>query len=143
MKLPGQPVVKDVNRISLERHKVSRDQIKAIQNHVLVHKMSFDRRITNTGLILPGDNGTGAGIYPRWGCVYAVGKNQKDVQVGQWIMVEHGRWTRGLEIEDEEGEHTIRRVDPECIIMVADSEEEIKNVVGVSTSTHVQKKEMA
>ena len=30
------------------------------------------------------------------------------------------RWTRGLEIEDSEGEKTIRRVDNKDILMVSD-----------------------
>jgi hypothetical protein len=65
--------------------------------------MEFDTRITQSGLILPNDNGTSLGIRPRWGRVYAVGKDQKDVQVGQWICVAHGRWTRGIDIEDGSG----------------------------------------
>jgi hypothetical protein len=101
--------------------------------------MSFDRRITQTGLILPGDNGTGEGIYPRWGRVYAVGKDQCDVTIGQWVLVSHGRWTRGLEIEDEDGEKTIRRIDPNEILMVSDDKER-PQLEGMSTSVHVQKK---
>jgi len=139
MKLPGQPQVKDINRISLERHKVKRNQIKALHDHIIVCDMSFDRRITQSGLILPGDNGTGEGIYPRWGRVYAVGKDQCDVTVGQWVLVSHGRWTRGLEIEDEDGEKTIRRVDPNEILMVSD-EQERPQLDGLSTSVHIQKK---
>lgn len=119
-------------------HRVHREQIKALHDHIIVYDMSFDRRITQTGLILPGDNGTGEGIRPRWGRVYAVGRDQRDVQVGQWILVAHGRWTRGLKIEDETGEKTIRRVDPNDILMVSDSEER-PQLEGVSTSVHVPK----
>ena len=126
MKLPGQPVVKDINKRSLERHKVLREQIKALHKHVLVCDMAFDVKITRGGIWTPNDNGTGLGIRPRWGKVYAVGHEQTDVKVGQWVLVEHGRWTRGLEIEDEEGEKTIRRIDPECIIMVSDDDEDAK-----------------
>jgi hypothetical protein len=52
--------------------------------------------------------------------VYAVGPEQKEIQVGQWVCVEHGRWTRGVKIEDLTGEHTIRRVDNDAIMMVSD-----------------------
>ena len=67
---------------------------------VIVEDMEFDVRITQTGLILPNDNGKSSGIRPRWGRVYAVGPEQQDVRVGEWICVAHGRWTRGLDIED-------------------------------------------
>lgn len=128
-------------KFAFDRHHIRRDQIQALHDHIIVCDMSFDRRVLNTGLILPGDNGTGAGIYPRWGRVYAIGPEQQEVQVGQWIMVEHGRWTRGLNIEDEDGEKTIRRIDPKCIIMVTDDEADTKRISGVSTATHVQKQE--
>jgi hypothetical protein len=51
-----------------------------------------------------------------------VGPEQKDVIPGQWICVAHGRWTRGLDIEDDEGTKTIRRVDPNDILLVSDEE---------------------
>ena len=66
------------------------------------------------------DNGTTAGIRSRWGRVYAVGPDQEEVTVGQWICVAHGRWTRGIEIEDDAGTRTIRRVDPNDILLVSD-----------------------
>ena len=119
-------------------HRISREKLKALHDHIIVYDMSFDQRITQSGLILPGDNGTGEGIRPRWGRVYAVGKDQHDVQVGQWVLVAHGRWTRGLNIEDENGKKTIRRIDPNDILMVSD-ESERPSLEGVSTSVHVPK----
>jgi uncharacterized ubiquitin-like protein YukD len=35
-------------------------------------------------------------------------------------MVEHGRWTRGIKIEDENGEQIIRKVDPKDILLISD-----------------------
>ena len=43
-------------------------------------------------------------------------------QIGQWILVSHGRWTRGVTIEDTAGEVTIRRIDPNDILLVSESE---------------------
>jgi co-chaperonin GroES (HSP10) len=123
-------------------HRVLKQQIKALKDHVLVHEMSFDVRITQSGIILPNDNGKGYGIRPRWGRVYAVGPDQHDVQVGQWIMVAHGRWTRGLEIEDEHGELTLRKIDPKDILLITDSEVSPQDDT-MSTAVHVDKKTMA
>jgi hypothetical protein len=42
--------------------------------------------------------------------------------VGQWICVAHGRWTRGLDIEDNGGTRTIRKVDPKDILLISDEQ---------------------
>jgi hypothetical protein len=101
-------------------HKVS--ALKPLKDSIIVTDMNFEGRSLSSGIILMNDNGTTAGIRPRWGQVYAVGPEQKDVIPGQWICVAHGRWTRGLDIEDDEGTKTIRRVDPNDILLVSDEE---------------------
>jgi hypothetical protein len=122
-------------------HKVLKEQIKALKDHVLVHDMIFDVRITQSGIILPNDNGKGYGIRPRWGRVYAVGPNQHNVYVGQWIMVAHGRWTRGLQLEDENGEVTLRKIDPKDILLITDSEEAPQDDTQ-SDAVHIDKQTM-
>ena len=117
-------------------HKIHKHQLRALHDHVIVSEMAFDQRITQGGLILLNDNGTTLGIRPRWGQVYAVGPEQKDVQVGQWICVAHGRWTRGLDIEDESGKRTIRRIDPEDILLISDTQPQDDTM---STAVHVSK----
>jgi co-chaperonin GroES (HSP10) len=119
-------------------HKLSKSQIKALHDHVIVSEMTFDQRITQSGIILMNDNGTTLGIRPRWGRVYAVGSKQKNIQVGQWICVAHGRWTRGLDIEDESGKCTIRRVDPADILLISDQEHMPQDDT-MSTAVHVPK----
>jgi co-chaperonin GroES (HSP10) len=128
-----------MNKPAYSPHKLSKKQIKALHDHVIVSEMIFDQRITQSGLILPNDNGTTLGIRPRWGRVYAVGPKQQTVRVGQWICVDHGRWTRGLDIEDEAGKITIRRIDPKDILLVSDSEDMPRDDT-MSTAVHVQKK---
>jgi hypothetical protein len=119
-------------------HLVERAKIKTIRNHVLVYDMAFDGRTLNSGIILLNDNGKGYGIRPRWGRVYAVGPDQHDVVPDQWIMVAHGRWTRGIKIQDEHGEKTLRRIDPDDILLVSDSPEQPIDDTQ-STATHVDK----
>lgn len=120
-------------------HKIAKSQLKALHDHVLVSEMIFDQRITQSGLILPNDNGTTLGIRPRWGRVYAVGPRQQEVKVGQWVCVAHGRWTRGLDIEDESGKTTIRRIDPADILLISDSDKMPADDT-MSTAVHIQKK---
>jgi co-chaperonin GroES (HSP10) len=89
---------------AFEPHKITKANFKPIGSHVIVCDMSFDVRITNGGILLPNDDMKSAGIRPRWGKIYAVGPDQKDPELveGKWIMISHGRWTRGVDIIDEE-----------------------------------------
>lgn len=95
-------------------------KITPIRDNVLVSDMDFDSRTTSSGILLLNDDGKSEGIRPRWGRVWAVGEEQQDVKVGDWILVEHGRWTRGISVETAHGEETIRRIDNECILAISD-----------------------
>ena len=129
-----------MNKPAFSPHQIAQDQIRALHKDVLVADMEFDTRITQSGIILPNDNGTSLGIRPRWGRVYAVGPKQTDVRVGQWIMVAHGRWTRGIDIDDGQVEHkrTIRKIDPNDILLIGDSETRPQDDTQ-STAVHVAK----
>jgi co-chaperonin GroES (HSP10) len=118
-------------------HRIDRDQLHPLNDSVIVSDMVFDERISTGGIILVNDNGKSTGIRPRWGRVYAVGPDQHDIRVGTWICVEHGRWTRGIEIEDETGKQTLRRVDPKDIMMESD---ELPDDVTFSSAIHVEAK---
>lgn len=103
-------------------HQLKKNQIQPLRDHVLVAEMNFEGRTLSSGVILLNDNGKADGIRPRWGRVYAVGPEQQEIREGQWVCVAHGRWTRGVDIEDEGGKKTIRRVDHKDILLVSDDE---------------------
>jgi hypothetical protein len=104
------------------------NELEALGDHVLVKDMNFAGRKLASGIFLFSDDSRGAGIRPRWAEVYAIGPKQTEVKVGEWILVEHGRWTRGVTIEDSTGEHVLRRVDPKDIMMATDHEPEDDNL---------------
>lgn len=93
--------------------------IRALKNNVIVSDMNFQERFLNSGIVLLGDDMKSSGIRPRWARVYAIGPEQQDVSVGDWICVAHGRWTRGVKIHDGNGVHTIRKIDPADILLVS------------------------
>lgn len=95
-------------------------KLNPLKDTIIVTDMHFGERITNGGIILRNDDTKSVGIRPRWAKVYAVGPEQNHVEPGQYILVSHGRWGRGMLIEDEEGEKTIRKVDPKDILLVSD-----------------------
>jgi len=92
-------------------------KLTAIGDRVIVSDMFFGEQKTKGGIILTTDDGNVRGIYPRWGKVYSKGPKNKDIyNVGDWVLVEHGRWTRGVSIKDGEEELELRMVETESIL---------------------------
>jgi len=109
-------------KLAFEPHKISKENFKTLSKHIIVSDMKFDERITTGGIVLLSDNGKSHGVRPRWAQIYALGSeiDTNEMKVGQWICIAHGRWTRGIEIEDETGKKTLRRVDENDILLVSD-----------------------
>ena len=96
-------------------------KIVPIRDNILVTDMNFDARVSAGGIVLPSDDGKSEGVRHRWARVWAIGPQQQDVKVGEWILLEHGRWTRGITVVDETGDEiVIRRADINAILMVTD-----------------------
>lgn len=94
--------------------------IRAIQDHVIVCDMDFGEHTTSSGIVIRSDDGTARGVHPRWAQVYRKGpKNTDEYREGDWVLVEHGRWTRGFDVKDET-EHTVRMVDRDAILLYTD-----------------------
>ena len=129
-------------KLAYSAHRFDKHQIHPLNDSVIVTDMTFDERFTTSGIVLLNDNGKSTGIRPRWGQVYAVGPEQQDVRVGQWVCVAHGRWTRGIEVEDETGRKTLRRVDPNDLLIVSDEQPQDETFSGAihveAKPTHMQ-----
>jgi co-chaperonin GroES (HSP10) len=94
-------------------------KLKPLGSKVIVHNMNFGEQVSRGGIFIPSDDGKSQGVHPRWAQVYAKGvDNAEPFNVGDWILIEHGRWTRGSELIEEDGNKiTIRMVDNDCIMM--------------------------
>ena len=99
-----------------------------LSDQILVVNMEQGEKVTQSGLIILDDNGKNQGIRPRWAQVYKVGKNIDYLNPGEWILINHGRWTYGVPLElpeADEGEiFYLQRVDPEGILLVTDEKPE-------------------
>ena len=111
-----------MSRYAINRHKITKESFKPVDKQIIVSDMEFDERVSSGGIVLLNDDMKSHGIRPRWAQVYALGSNfvPDEIQVGKWICVAHGRWTRGIEVEDEEGPKTLRRVDENDILLISD-----------------------
>jgi co-chaperonin GroES (HSP10) len=98
------------------------DKLRFMYDHVIVSDMKFDQRITAGGIILMDDDKKSSGIRPRWAKIYGLGPDVKDpdLQIGKYILISHGRWTRGIKVETPLGEVTLRKVDPGDILLISD-----------------------
>lgn len=121
-------------KLAFQPHQFDKQQFKPLNDHVIVADMNFSGRQLSSGIIMLNDNGKAGGIRPRWGQVYAVGPEQTEIKAGQWVCVAHGRWTRGVEVEDESGEHTIRRIDHKDILLVSDEEPGVDDTMSDAVS---------
>lgn len=102
--------------------KVKLSQVRPIREHILVSDMNFGEQVSKSGIVIRSDDGKSEGVKPRWCRVRAIGPEQTEVKIGDWLLMEHGRWTRGLDvIDDDTGEAvTLRRVDYNGILGVSD-----------------------
>lgn len=99
-------------------------RIRALPNRILATKGDFGEHKTKSGIIIADTDGTSAGIVPRWFQVFEIGEGIDEVQPGQWILVDHGRWTPGVTIDDDRLDETdkVWQIDPEGILGTSDQE---------------------
>lgn len=127
--------------MTLNINTIKANGLRAIGNRVLVTDMYFGEQTTQSGLIISSDDGQERGIYPRWAKVLHKGPENKDTyEIGHWILVEHGRWTRGMKVDVDNEELEIRMVESESILAYANEKPDSINIG--TTSEHGTVKDM-
>lgn len=108
-------------------------KIHPLGDKIIVTDMNFGTETTKGGIFLLSDDAKSSGIHPRWAKVFAVGPKQLDVKVGDWILLEHGRWSRGHQYKDQDGlELELRLADNNAILAVSDEKpaDAVRVVIG-------------
>lgn len=103
--------------------------LRPLHDYVMIRDMQFGERQLSSRIVLLGDDGKSAGIRPRWGQVFRVGPNQQEIRPGQWILVAHGRWTRGTRLEINGEVITVRRVDNNDILLISDEDPGVDELI--------------
>jgi hypothetical protein len=62
----------------------------------------------------------------------AKGKENKDqYDIGHWVLIKHGRWTRGMKYETDNGDElTIRMIDTDDVLCWAEEKPDSTTVLG-------------
>ena len=93
--------------------------LRPLKDKILVRNLQFGETVTKSGLIILDDDGKERGIHPRWAQVWKMGNDvDEDIELGDWILIEHGRWTRTIEVHEEDEKIKVNMIDPECILLV-------------------------
>ena len=96
-------------------------QVRPLSKDLLVINMDMGEMKTSGGIVITSDDGKAHGVKPRWAEVYKVGTEcDLDVKVGQWVLIEHGRWTRKIKIDDGESVKEVQKVEVSAVIAVTD-----------------------
>ena len=95
------------------------DTLAPVRGTVLVHNIEEGERRTKNGIIVLDDNGKERGIRERWAQVWMKHGDIDEVEVGDWVLIKHGRWTRGIDVVGPDGVIvSVRKVDwPDAVIV--------------------------
>lgn len=100
---------------------VKQIKVNPLPTDILVIDMEMGEQKTAAGIIIQSDDAKVHGIKPRWAKVYKVGSAvTNDIKEGQWILIEHGRWTRKVKINDGESEKEFQKVEVKSIMAISD-----------------------
>lgn len=108
------------------------DNINPVGDRVIVVDLEFGEKKTKSGIIISDDDGKSVGIHPRWAKVFKVGPKQSELKAGDYILLEHGRWTRGISVQIEGQEKKIFMVDyPTGLLAISKTKPAELDIVGL------------
>jgi hypothetical protein len=96
------------------------DNLHPLKGKILVDEIDTGERVHN-GVIRLSDNMKDSGIRPRWCHVFKVADDIDFVQPGDWILVDHGRWSRGIPVVIDGVKKNLRLVENHSISVVSDT----------------------
>lgn len=78
--------------------------IKAMPEKILAYMIESPggHRKLASGILLPDKDAEASGIRPRWFKVFSVGERIDWITEGEYVLVEHGRWSNGMTVDEED-----------------------------------------
>lgn len=112
-------------------------KIRALPNKILATGIERGESKSLGGIVLLNDDGKVEGVRARWMQVYRIGSEVTDeIQEGDWIYVDHGRWTRGMEVGEGDERIELWGIEPESILLVSSEKPGIERVMKDSLSDY-------
>jgi co-chaperonin GroES (HSP10) len=94
--------------------------------------MEFGEQKTKSGIIIKDDDGTSRGVRARWAKVLKVGPEQTELKAGDYILIEHGRWTRATKILVDGQEKKMQMIDyPRGLLVISKVKPKELELVGL------------
>ena len=106
------------------------EDVNPLADSILIIDLDRGDKVTRGGIIITDDNGKTRGIHPRWAKVYKVGNNISYVKPGDYVLIEHGHWTYGIDMELEEGVEPLylQRANPKGIMLISENKPSYQDV---------------
>jgi len=78
-------------------------KVKAMRNKILAEMIDDpgEEITTAGGIILLSKDGTEEAVRPRWFKVYSLGEDIDWLTEGAYVLVDHGRWSNGIKVDEE------------------------------------------
>jgi hypothetical protein len=78
-------------------------KVKAMRNKILAEMIDDpgEEITTAGGIILISKDGTESAVRPRWFQVYSVGDDIDWLTEGAYVLVDHGRWSNGMKVDND------------------------------------------
>ena len=100
--------------------------LRPINDNIICSDGDFGDHVTASGIIVQSTIGKSEGITPRWFKVKYIGPDVDWLEVGQWVLVQYGRWTEAFTFENEK----LWKIDPNGCLMTSPEKPNVINVTG-------------
>ena len=76
--------------------------IRAMRDKILAEMVDKPgEKKTAGGIIITENDGQENAVRPRWFKVYSVGNEIDWITKGKYVLVDHGRWSTGMQVDDD------------------------------------------
>lgn len=121
------------------KNQITVEAFRPLKNNVFVTDLDSGPHATAAGIIIPDDNFSERGVHPRWARVWAIGPEVQDIEIGEWIYVQHARWTNSIDLAMPKGVVRIWRVEwPESVLLAAAEDPRTVLPITLGTIQHPQ-----
>lgn len=91
--------------------------LECLSNSVMTEKMEYGERTTKSGFVIQAETMDHLGnfVRPRWSKVKYKADNIDFVDVGDWLLIEHGHWSFGMNMTINGKEEKLWYISPKSL----------------------------